>query len=316
MLTLSVGIALLFIAYFTYGSYVEKTFEIDPERETPAEALKDGYDFVPMPKWKNALIQLLNIAGTGPIFGPIMGALYGPIAYLWIIIGSIFAGAVHDYMIGMISLRNNGAHLPELASRYLGKSVKHIVNIFSMLLLLLVGTVFVTTPANLINSLTPSWMTVGMITVLIFLYYIISTILPIDKAMGKVFPIFGAILIISTLAIGGTLLFKHGGSIPNLTSNTLQNFHPGGLAIFPALFFTISCGALSGFNATHEPSVSRTSQNEQDSGFKTYSMMLADTHIAKNWEAASMTLFDGHTLSIMIDAGTDTLVVITVLVMF
>lgn len=315
MLTLLGGIALLFIAYFTYGRYVEKNFEIDPERETPAEALKDGYDFVPMPKWKNALIQLLNIAGTGPIFGPIMGALYGPIAYLWIIVGSIFAGAVHDYMIGMISLRNNGAHLPELASRYLGKSVKHIVNIFSMLLLLLVGTVFVTTPANLINSLTPSWMTVGMITVLIFLYYIISTILPIDKAMGKVFPIFGGILIISTLAIGGTLLFKHGGSIPNLTSNTLQNFHPGGLAIFPALFFTISCGALSGFHATQAPLVSRTSKNEQEGRFTFYGMMLAEAVIAMIWAAASMTLFDGQTLSQMIDAGTASLVVNEVLIM-
>lgn len=309
MLTLLGGIALLVIGYFTYGKYIEKNFSIDPDRETPAEALKDGYDFVPMPKWKNGLIQLLNIAGTGPIFGPVMGALYGPVAYLWIIFGCIFAGAVHDYMIGMISLRNNGAHLPELASRYLGKSMKHIVNIFSMLLLMLVGTVFVTTPANLINSLTPDWMTVGIITLLIFIYYIVSTILPIDQAMGKVFPLFGAVLIISTIAIGGTLLFSHGSAMPNLSVATLQNFHPGKLAIFPALFFTISCGALSGFHATQAPLVSRTSENEQEGRFTFYGMMIAEGVIAMIWAGAAMTLFDGQTLSEMINAGTASLVV-------
>ena len=315
MITLLGGIALLILGYFTYGSYIEKNFSIEPDRETPAEALQDGYDYVPMPKWKNGLIQLLNIAGTGPIFGPIMGALYGPAAYLWIIVGNIFAGAVHDYMIGMISLRNNGAHLPELASRYLGKATKHIVNIFSMLLLMLVGTVFVTTPANLIDNLTPSWMTVGIITLLIFAYYIISTILPIDKAMGKVFPIFGAILIISTVAIGGTLLVKNGGSIPNLTPSTLRNFHPEGLAIFPALFFTISCGALSGFHATQAPLVSRTSTDEREGRFTFYGMMVAEGVIAMIWAAATMTLFDGQTLNEMINSGTASLVVNEVSIM-
>lgn len=315
MITLLGGIALLILGYFTYGRYIEKNFSIEPDRETPAEALQDGYDYVPMPKWKNGLIQLLNIAGTGPIFGPIMGALYGPVAYLWIILGNIFAGAVHDYMIGMISLRNNGAHLPELASRYLGKSTKHIVNIFSMLLLMLVGTVFVTTPANLIDNLTPNWLTVGIITLLIFAYYIISTVLPIDKAMGKVFPIFGAILIISTVAIGGTLMVKNGSSIPNLTPNTLRNFHPEGLAIFPALFFTISCGALSGFHATQAPLVSRTSTDEREGRFTFYGMMIAEGIIAMIWAAAAMTLFDGQTLNEMINAGTASLVVNEVSIM-
>lgn len=315
MVTLLGGIALLIVAYFTYGKYIEKNFTIDSDRETPAEALQDGYDFVPMPKWKNAIIQLLNIAGTGPIFGPIMGALYGPIAYLWIVIGCIFGGAVHDYMIGMISLRNNGAHLPELASRYLGKSVKHVVNIFSMLLLLLVGTVFVTTPANLISNMTPGWLTIGIITVLIFLYYIISTVLPIDQAMGKIYPIFGAILIISTIVIGGTLLLKNGNAMPNLTTDTFQNLHPGGLAIFPALFFTISCGALSGFHATQAPLVSRTSKNEREGRFTFYGMMVAEGIIAMVWAAASMTLFDGQTLNQMINAGTASLVVNEVSIM-
>src|SRR5699024_3775637 len=202
MISLLGGIALLVIGYFTYGKFIEKNFQIAPDRKTPAEVLKDGMDFVPMSRSKNAIIQLLNIAGTGPIFGPIMGALYGPVAYIWIVVGCIFGGAVHDYMVGMISLRNDGAHLPELSSKYLGKPMKHFVNIFSILLLLLVGTVFVTSPASLIESLTPDFMTTGIIVALIFGYYIVSTFLPIDKAIGKVYPWFGAILIISTVAIG------------------------------------------------------------------------------------------------------------------
>ena len=308
MITLIGGIALLLLGYFTYGKYIEKNFSIDPSRKTPAEVLKDGYDFVPMSQGKNAIIELLNIAGTGPIFGPIMGALYGPVAYIWIIVGCIFAGAVHDYMLGMISLRNNGAHLPELASKYLGKPVKHVVNIFTMLLLMLVGTVFVTSPANLIDSITPNWLGLGVIVVVIFVYYVISTILPIDQALGKVYPWFGAILIISTIAIGISLLFS-GSPIPNLTINNIQNFHPGGLAIFPAIFFTISCGALSGFHATQAPMVSRTSTNEREGRFTFYGMMIAEGVIAMIWAAASMSLFDGQTLSQMIDAGTASLVV-------
>lgn len=308
MITLIGGIALLIVGYFTYGRFIEKNFTIEPERPTPAETLRDGYDFVPMPKWKNAIIQLLNIAGTGPIFGPIMGALYGPVAYIWIIVGAIFAGAVHDYMIGMISLRNGGAHLPELASKYLGKPVKHVVNIFTMLLLLLVGTVFVTSPANLISSFTPSWMTIGMITGLIFIYYIVSTILPIDKALGKVYPVFGAILIISTIAIGTSLL-AGGHSIPNLTPASVTNWHPEGTPIFPIIFFTISCGAISGFHATQSPMVSRTSTNEREGRFTFYGMMIAEGVIAMIWAAAAMSLFNGQTLSQMIAAGTPSVVV-------
>ncbi|MER2227177.1 MAG: carbon starvation CstA family protein [Carnobacterium sp.] len=308
MITLLGGIALLILGYFVYGKYIEKNFGIDPDRTTPAEALRDGYDFIPMSKSKNAIIQLLNIAGTGPIFGPIMGALYGPVAYIWIIVGCILGGAVHDYMLGMISLRNDGAHLPELASKYLGKPVKHVVNIFSMLLLMLVGTVFVTSPANLIESITPDWLTLGVIIGLIFVYYLISTILPIDKAMGAVYPYFGAILIISTLAIGLSLIFG-GHTIPNLTPGTMQNFNPEGTPIFPALFFTISCGALSGFHATQAPMVSRTSKNEKEGRFTFYGMMIAEGVIAMIWAAASMSLFNGQTLSQMINNGTPSLVV-------
>lgn len=308
MFTLLGGIASLILGYFIYGKYIEKNFGIDPDRTTPAEALRDGYDFVPMSKPKNAIIQLLNIAGTGPIFGPIMGALYGPVAYIWIVVGCILGGAVHDYMIGMISLRNDGAHLPELASKYLGKPVKHVVNIFAMLLLMLVGTVFVASPANLIESITPSWLTLEVIIGLIFVYYLVSTILPIDKAMGVVYPYFGAILIISTLAIGLSLIFG-GHTLPNLTPGTMKNFNPSGTQIFPALFFTISCGAISGFHATQAPMVARTSKNEKEGRFTFYGMMIAEGVIAMIWAAASMSLFNGQTLNQMINSGTPSLVV-------
>ncbi|MCZ0717343.1 carbon starvation protein A [Aerococcus kribbianus] len=308
MLTLIGGIILLIVGYFTYGKYIEKNFEPVTDRKTPAEVLRDNLDFVPMPKWKNGIIELLNIAGTGPIFGPIMGALYGPVAYIWIIFGCIFAGAVHDYMLGMVSLRNNGDQLPALAGRYIGKVAKHLVNLFACLLLLLVGTVFVTSPANLIQQALPFESNLEVIIILIFIYYLISTVLPIDQAIGKVYPWFGAILILSTIAIGITLFFS-GYTMPELSPATLQNFHPKGLAIFPGMFFTISCGAMSGFHATQAPMVSRTMTDEQEGHFTFYGMMIAEGVIAMIWAAAAMSLFNGQTLSEMIDAGTASVVV-------
>ncbi|KAA9301969.1 MULTISPECIES: carbon starvation protein A [Aerococcus] len=309
MFTFLAGIVLLLVGYFVYGRFVERNFQIEPNRTTPAEALRDNLDFVPMSKQKNAIIELLNIAGTGPIFGPIMGALYGPVAYIWIVVGCIFAGAVHDYMIGMISLRNNGAHLPELTGRYLGNVVKHVVNIFAMLLLLLVGTVFVMSPASLIKLILPAGVPLMGIVIAIFIYYLISTILPIDKALGKVYPWFGAILIISTAAIGLRLIMVDHASMPELSLATLQNFHPDKLAIFPGMFFTISCGALSGFHATQAPMVSRTMTNEREGRYTFYGMMIAEGVIAMIWLAASMALFDGQTLSEMIASGTPSVVV-------
>lgn len=315
MITFFGGIALLILGYFTYGAYVEKNFQIDEARKTPAEVLKDGYDFVPMPKWKNAMIELLNIAGTGPIFGPIMGALYGPVAYIWIVLGCVFAGAVHDYMIGMISLRNNGAYLPELASRYLGKSMKLVINLFSMILLILVATVFVVTPANLIVSILPKGLAVlPWVIGLIFAYYLISTVLPIDQALGKVYPIFCLILMFSTAAVAFRLV-TGGYHMPDLTVATLRNLHPTGLAIFPAIFFTISCGAISGFHATQAPMVSRTTVNEREGRFTFYGMMVAEGIIAMIWAAAAMSLFDGKTLNELIAQGTASTVVNKVMLM-
>ncbi|MDD7758070.1 MAG: carbon starvation CstA family protein [Aerococcus suis] len=308
MVTFIGGIVLLILGYFIYGAYIDRTFEPATDRETPAEVLRDNLDFVPMPRWKNAIIELLNIAGTGPIFGPIMGALYGPVAYIWIVFGCIFAGGVHDYMLGMVSLRNNGDQLPSLAGKYIGKVARHLVNLFACLLLLLVGTVFVTSPANLIQQALPFGSNLQVIIVLIFIYYLVSTVLPIDKAIGKVYPWFGAILILSTIAIGVTLIFSD-FTIPNLTPATMQNFHPKGLAIFPGMFFTISCGAMSGFHATQAPMVSRTITNEREGRITFYGMMIGEGIIAMIWAAASMSLFDGQTLSDMIDAGTASVVV-------
>ena len=305
MITFLISIVLLVIAYFTYGKFVEKTFGIENARKTPAYANHDGVDYLPMNQHKNALIQLLNIAGTGPIFGPIMGALFGPVAFLWIVFGAIFAGAVHDYLTGMISIRNKGAHIPELAGKFLGKFSRHIVNVFALLLLLLVGTVFVTTPASLLAILMDGKVAVGIIIAAIFVYYFLSTILPIDKIIGRFYPYFGAILLIGTVGVGGALLLSDYG-IPEMS---LQNMHPDNAPIIPILFFTITCGALSGFHATQSPIISRTVQKEKQGRYVFYGMMIAEAIIAMIWAAAAMSLLDGQTLSEFIETGTPSAVV-------
>ena len=289
MITFLVSIVLLIIGYFTYGKYVEKVFGQNEKRPTPAYVNADGVDYVPMSTPKNSLIQLLNIAGTGPVFGPIAGALYGPVAFIWIVVGCIFAGAVHDYLTGMISIRNKGAHLPALASKYLGVAMKHVVNVFALLLLLLVGTVFVSSPAMLINNLMDGKVALGIIVAVIFAYYILATLLPIDKIIGRFYPYFGALLIFSALGIGVVLVFT-GAPIPELS---FENMHPGALPIFPMLFFTITCGALSGFHATQTPIISRTTQNEKQGRKIFYGMMIAEGIIAMIWAAAAMSIFNG-----------------------
>lgn len=289
MYTFLAGVVLLIVGYFTYGKVVEKIFGVNEERTTPAFTHKDNVDYLPLNSRKNSLIQLLNIAGVGPIFGPIMGALYGPVAFIWIVFGCIFAGAVHDYLTGMISIRNRGAHLPELAGKFLGKAMKHVVNGFAVLLLLLVGTVFVTAPAALLNNLMGGKLGLGLILAAIFIYYIFATLLPIDKIIGRIYPIFGVILMISAIGVGGMLVIT-GAPIPELT---LANMHPGLAPIFPLLFLTISCGALSGFHATQTPIIARTTQNERNGRKIFYGMMIAEGIIAMIWAAAAMSLFNG-----------------------
>ncbi|MFT4412814.1 carbon starvation protein A [Fredinandcohnia humi] len=300
MITFLACIALLIVGYFTYGKFVEKVFGVKEERTTPAYVNGDGIDYVPMSTAKNSMIQLLNIAGTGPVFGPIMGALYGPVAFIWIVVGCIFAGAVHDYLTGMISIRNRGAHLPELATKFLGKAMKHVVNAFAVLLLLLVGTVFVSTPASLLHLLMDGKVALGILIAVIFVYYILATLLPVDKIIGRLYPYFGAILLISALGVGIGLIVK-GAPIPELS---FQNFHPANAPIFPLIFFTITCGALSGFHATQTPIISRTTQKESQGRKIFYGMMIAEGIIAMIWAAAAMSLFDGYNgLSDLLAAG-------------
>lgn len=312
MLTFLVSIALLVIGYLTYGKYVERVFGENDERPTPAYVNADGIDYVPMSTPRNSLIQLLNIAGVGPVFGPIAGALYGPVAFVWIVVGCIFAGAVHDYLTGMISIRNRGAHLPELAAKFLGKFMKHIVNIFALLLLLLVGTVFVTSPAMLLHNLLDAKVGLVVITLIIFAYYILATLLPVDKIIGRFYPLFGALLVVSAFGVGIGLVVT-GAPIPNLT---FQNMHPNNLPIFPLIFFTITCGALSGFHATQSPIISRTTQNEKNGRKIFYGMMIAEGIIAMIWAAAAMSLFDGYGgLAELIAAGGPAAVVSEVSIM-
>lgn len=307
MITFFVSLILLVVAYFTYGKFVEKVFGIDDSRQTPAYANRDNVDYVPMKKQNNALIQLLNIAGTGPIFGPIMGALFGPVAFLWIVLGSIFAGGVHDYLTGMISVRNKGAHIPELAGKFLGKVSRHIVNAFSLLLLLLVGTVFATTSGSLLHVLLDGKVALWIVIGIIFMYFFLSTIVPIDKIIGRIYPFLGAVLVVGTVGVGITLFTSgNGANIPELT---LENMHPENLPIFPILFLTITCGALSGFHATQSPIISRTVQKESQGRYIFYGMMVTEAAIAMIWAAASMSLFYGENLNELINSGTPSAVV-------
>ncbi|MDX5942409.1 carbon starvation CstA family protein [Bacillus cereus group sp. BfR-BA-00431] len=305
MITFLVSIVVLIIGYFTYGKFIEKIFGVNYKRKTPAYVNQDGVDYVPMDRRKNSMIQLLNIAGTGPIFGPILGALYGPVAFVWIVIGAIFAGAVHDYLTGMISIRNKGAHIPELAGKFLGNAMRHIVNVFSLLLLVLVGTVFITIPASLLDIVLQGKVSITIILTVIFVYYILSTILPIDKIIGKIYPVLGALLLISAIGIGGMMIIK-GSPIPELT---FENMHPDNAPIFPLLMLTITCGALSGFHATQSPIISRTLQTEKHGRYVFFGMMIAEAIIAMIWAAAAMSIFSYGELNELIKSGTPAAVV-------
>lgn len=287
MLTFLSSIVLLILGYVVYAKIVERIFGIDPEQKTPAYTKEDGLDYVPMPWWKGWLIQLLNIAGLGPIFGALMGALYGPVAFIWIVIGCIFAGAVHDYFSGMMSLRHNGAQYPELIGRYLGKNMKFIINIVSLVLMILVAAAFTAGPAQLISQLTS--LSFGTVLIMIFAYFLLATILPVNQIIGKIYPFFGAILIFMAVAIGGALLFFD-TPIPNLT---LANLHPQELPIWPLLMVTVSCGAISGFHCTQSPIVARTLKNERDGRKVFYGAMIGEGVIALIWAAAGMTFFNG-----------------------
>ena len=299
----------LLVGYFIYGKIVEKVFEPDLNRKTPAIELADGVDYVTMPKWKVWLIQLLNIAGVGPVFGPIMGALYGPTALLWIVFGSIFAGAVHDYFSGMMSVRYKGANVPNIVGYSMGNVAKQIMRIFATLLLLLVGVVFATAPAGLLAKLTPESLDFTFWLAVIFLYYFIATLVPIDKLIGRIYPFFGALLIIMAVGITFTLFTDKGGEFYSWAEWGV-NQHPQDLPLWPLMFITIACGALSGFHATQSPLMARCMANEKEGRFVFYGAMIAEGFIGLVWATVGMTFYpDPTSLMETINAGTASAVV-------
>jgi carbon starvation protein CstA len=296
----------LIVGYAVYGTIVEKVFGSQEGRPTPAKTMADGVDYVEMPAWKIWLIQLLNIAGVGPVFGPILGALWGPAALLWIVIGCIFAGAVHDYFSGMLSLRYNGANVPTIVGYNLGNLAKAIMQVFSVVLLVLVGVVFVAAPAGLLKNLAVTswdmpWMSLTFWIVIIFAYYFLATILPIDKIIGRIYPIFGVIL--GIMAVGMTItLFTSGTEFYN--SMQWTNQHPKGAPLFPLVFITIACGAISGFHATQSPIMSRCIANEKLGKPIFYGSMIAEGFIGLVWATVGMSFYQGpEALQAAIAAG-------------
>ena len=290
MITFTTALVLLVLGYAVYGAFVERVFGADASRKTPCYTMADGVDYTPMPTWKVYLIQFLNIAGTGPIFGAILGILYGPAAYLWIVFGCIFGGAVHDYLSGMISLRKNGASLPEVVGDELGAGIRLVMRVFSLILMVLVGTVFVTTPAGLLASMTGDWGVWGSAlfwSVVIFVYYVLATLLPIDTLIGRIYPLFGVALLF--MAVGVLVgIFTHDGWMPEITS-AFESHHPDkNLSIFPMLFITIACGAISGFHATQSPMMARCMKNEKLGRRVFYGAMITEGVVALIWAAAAI----------------------------
>lgn len=292
MVTFFLCILALILGYVIYGKFVERKFGADPEKITPAIAKQDGVDFVPMDWKKIFLIQFLNIAGLGPIFGAIAGALWGPVAFIWIVFGCIFAGAVHDYFSGMLSLRHGGASIPEVVGKYLGPAFKNFMRVFSVILLVLVGVVFIKGPASILNGLTG--FNVSILIALIFVYYLLATLIPIDKLIGKIYPVFGFCLLIMAFGIAGALIFG-GFEIPELIPSNIANLHgsPDKYPVYPLLFITIACGAISGFHSTQSPLMARCMTNEKQGRRIFYGTMVAEGIVAMIWAAAAMTFFGG-----------------------
>lgn len=288
MITFILSIIILVLGYLIYGKVVARIFGEDHTRPTPAIVNPDGVDYVAMPWWKIFLIQFLNIAGLGPIFGAIMGIMFGPSAFLWIVFGSIFGGAVHDYLSGMLSMRRNGASLPELVGEQLGAGVKQFMRAFSLILMVLVGAVFISGPAGLLAGMVDAINVIWWI-VIIFLYYMLATLLPIDKLIGKIYPLFGFALLFMALGILVSL-FINNAPIPEITSG-LASQHPQGYSIFPMMFVSIACGAVSGFHATQSPMMARCMTNECYGRPCFYGAMIAEGVVALIWAAAASSFF-------------------------
>ncbi len=296
MVSFLICLALLIGGYFTYGKVVENTFAPD-DRETPAVKNNDGVDYVVLPQWKLFLVQLLNIAGLGPIFGALQGALWGPIVFLWITFGTLLAGGVHDFFSGMMSERNNGESISEIAGIYLGGAMKNVMRVFSVVLLVMVGTVFAVGPAGLIVTLFKQNGVDGILAttlfwlIVILVYYFIATFLSIDKIIGKVYPVFGICLIIMAVGVAIGIFVKPEYTIPEIWSN-FRSMHPGGTPVWSFMFITVACGAISGFHATQSPLMARCMKSERQGRFVFYGAMVCEGVIALIWAAAGCSLYE------------------------
>ena len=269
MFTFIISFVVLIVGYLIYGRIVERFFGIEESRQTPAVRLNDGIDYVPMPTWRIFMVQFLNIAGLGPIFGAVLGALYGPVAFLWIVLGCILIGAVHDYFAGMLSVRNDGVSIPEVVGLYLGDGFAWFMRAFSVVVLLLVGVVFILGPAAILTGLSESlfpdkFAVKGFWIMIIFAYYVVATFLPVDKIIGKIYPVFGAVLLVMAVGLFGAMIWLK-APIPELTVAALRNLHtaPELHPLFPMLFITIACGAIAGFHATQSPMMARCLTSEK-----------------------------------------------------
>lgn len=294
MISFSLALVILIAGYFTYGLFVTKVFGQNPGRPTPVQVMADGVDYVPLPTWKIFLIQFLNIAGLGPIFGAIMGVMFGPAAFLWIVLGTIFAGGVHDYLSGMLSVRKKGASLPEIVGSQLGNGLKNTMRVFALLLLVLVGAVFVYNPADLLAMLTPESLNRTFWIVVIFAYYVLATMLPIDKLIGKLYPIFGFALLFMAVGIM-VALYVHWQQMPEIWDQ-FYNHKPDPEAnpIFPMMFVSIACGAISGFHATQSPLMARCMTNEKYGRPVFYGAMVTEGIVALIWAAAAISFTGGY----------------------
>ncbi len=290
-----ISLAVLVDGYFLYGLLAEKVFGTDPARTMPAYSKTDGVDFMPMPTWKVFLIQFLNIAGLGPIFGAIMGVMYGPAAFIWIVAGTIFGGAVHDFISAMMSIRSDGESLPELIGRQLGMPARQIMRLLSIVLLVLVGAVFVITPSNLMASMTPGWAGTGFWMAVIFSYYLLATLLPVDKLIGRFYPVFGFALLFMAAGLSAVLIFG-GHSIPvDFAGGFDSRYGNDGVhSVFPMMFVSIACGAVSGFHATQSPMMARCLKNEKLARPVFYGAMVAEGIVALIWAAAAITFTGGY----------------------
>lgn len=288
MTTFCVSLVLLVLGFLLYSRVVEHVFGVEPDRPTPAVTKSDGVDYVPMATWRVFLVQFLNIAGTGPIFGAIMGILFGPAAYLWIVFGCIFAGAVHDYLTGMISIRSNGANITDIVGQEMGNRMRVLMLFVTLIMVVLVGAVFTRTPADLLAHLAEGWewSTPLVWMIVIFLYYILATLLPINALIGRIYPLFGAALLI--MAFGVSIgIFTRGGTMPEITDPPGGN-HPAGIPMFPAICVTIACGAISGFHSSQTPMMARCIKNESLGRTVFYGAMIAEGIVALIWAAASI----------------------------